>query len=39
MSKNEKEKRTQVCLIKLCNLKYRAHNKNHNFVTGCADLC
>ena len=37
--KGKKNKRKQVFLIKLCNLKCRAHDKNDNFATGSIDLC
>ena len=37
--KIEKCRKIKVLLIKICHLKYRAHDKNHNFVTGCIDLC
>ena len=39
MQKIKKRKKNQVLLIKLSNLKYRTHDKNYKFATGCIDLC
>ena len=39
--KCKKLKKKEVFLIKLCNLKYSAHNKNYKMILaiGCIDMC